>query len=58
MLFRSVEVEGEKELIEYSVDDLKFKRRHKKEKTNLDDAELRELENLEKREGKSKLGDD
>ncbi len=53
-----VEVEDEKELREYPVDDLKFKRRHKKDKNDINDAELKALEKLEKKEGKSKLDDE
>ena len=51
----------EKEIREYKVDQLKFKPRKKKgkggEKQAADgpDAELKQLEALEKREGKSKL---
>ena len=46
----------EKEIREYRVDQLKFKPRRKKEKVVVD-AELKQLEALEKREGKSKLDD-
>jgi cell fate regulator YaaT (PSP1 superfamily) len=52
-----VEVNDEKEVREYKVDDLKFKRRYKKESLNLNDEELKNLEMLEKREGKSKIDD-
>ncbi|MFI3176587.1 MAG: stage 0 sporulation family protein [Eubacteriales bacterium] len=45
----------EKEAVEYPVAELHFKRRHRKEKAKVADAELKELEKLEKREGKSKL---
>ena len=50
----------EKEIHEYKVEQLRFKKRHgKKEKHNAaEDKELKELENLEKKEGKSKLNDD
>ncbi|MCR4739408.1 MAG: stage 0 sporulation family protein [Lachnospiraceae bacterium] len=49
----------EKEIKEYKVSDLKFRPRHKKEKQNDDNnAELKELERLEKSDGKSKLDDD
>ena len=44
----------EKEIQEYLVDDLIFKPRRKKEKLQMDD-ELKALEELEKKEGKSKL---
>ncbi|MBQ1172724.1 MAG: stage 0 sporulation family protein [Lachnospiraceae bacterium] len=47
----------EKDIMEYHVDDLRFKRHHKKEKIDVNDAELKELENLERQEGKSKLDD-
>ena len=52
---RAVE-KDEKEIREYRVDQLKFKPRRKKEKVVVD-AELKQLEALEKREGKSKLDD-
>lgn len=49
----------EKEIREYKVEQLKFKARRKKEKdkSNVSDAELKHLEALEKKEGKSKLND-
>ena len=55
-----VENGDEKEIHEYKAEQLRFKRRHgKKDKHNgADDKELKELENLEKKEGKSKLNDD
>lgn len=67
-----VEVGDEKEIHEYKVDQLRFKRRHGKrgdakgaekgQKGNrydmAEDKELKELEQLEKREGKSKLDED
>lgn len=55
-----VEEGDEKEIHEYKVEQLRFKRRHgKKEKNNqAEDKALKELENLEKKEGKSKLNDD
>ncbi len=46
----------EKEIREYKVEQLKFKPRRKKEKVRVDD-ELKKLEALEKKEGKSKLDD-
>lgn len=53
-----VEINDEKEIHEYKVNQLKFKRRHNKNhKMDVSDAELRELEKLEKQEGKSKLDD-
>lgn len=45
----------EKEIREYKVGQLKFRPRRKKEKVNINDAELKQLEALEKKEGKSKL---
>ena len=50
-----VEVNDEKEIREYRADQLRFKRRFKKEKIDVHDKELRELEKLEKQENKSKL---
>ncbi|MBQ6695586.1 MAG: stage 0 sporulation family protein [Lachnospiraceae bacterium] len=53
-----VENGDEKEIREYEVGKLRFKRRHnKKEKMDLTKEEMRELERLEKQEGKSKLND-
>lgn len=54
-----VESEDEKEIHEYKVEQLRFKRRHgKKEKVNAEEEKaLKELEKLEKSEGKSKLDD-
>lgn len=46
----------EKEVREYKVEDLKFRPKRRKERVNLEDAALKELEILEKKEGKSKLG--
>lgn len=47
-----VDVGDEKEIQEYSVDQLHFKKRHgKKNKAGNEDAELKELENLEKQDG-------
>lgn len=51
-----VEVEDEKEIREYKVDHLKFKRKQKKE-SYINDAALKTLEELERQEGKSKLED-
>ncbi|MFI3201361.1 MAG: stage 0 sporulation family protein [Eubacteriales bacterium] len=48
----------EKEIIEYPVEELQFKRRHRKNKNEVADANLKELEKLEKKEGKSKLNGD
>lgn len=47
----------EKEIREYKVSQLKFRPKRRKEKINVNDAELKALEALEKREGKSKLDD-
>jgi cell fate regulator YaaT (PSP1 superfamily) len=48
----------EKELREYKVEELKFKPKRHHEKININDEELKELEALERKEGKSKLDDD
>ena len=57
-----VEVDDEKEILEYPVDSLRFKKKfNKSQKIELDDPELKELEKLERKErqeGKSKLNDD
>lgn len=45
----------EKEIREYKVDQLRFKPRKRKKKTEVEDAELKKLEALEKKDGKSKL---
>ncbi len=45
---------GEKELAEYNISDLNFRPRRKKEKVKMDD-ELKRLEALEKKDGKTKL---
>lgn len=47
----------EKEIREYKVEQLKFKPRKKKGKVDVEDAELKKLEALEKKEGKSKLNE-
>ena len=47
----------EKEVKDYHTSELSFKPRRKKERNTTDDAELKALEMLEKREGKSNLGD-
>ena len=46
----------EKEIRDYKVDQLKFRPKRRRESANMD-AELKQLEALEKREGKSKLDD-
>ena len=43
-----VDVDDEKEIHEYKVSQLRFKKRHKKEKMDLSKEELKELEKLEK----------
>lgn len=53
-----IEKDDEKAIQEYKVDQLHFKRKHKNAKVELSDKELKELEKLEKQEGKSKLDDD
>lgn len=53
-----VDVDDEKEIQEYKVDQLRFKRKHKNHKMDVSDAELKELEKLEKQDSnKSKLDD-
>lgn len=52
-----VDTGDEKDVMEYHVDQLRFKRRHRKDKMDVNDEELKELEKLEKQEGKSKLDD-
>ena len=54
-----VNVDDEKEIQEYRVDQLRFKRRHgKNRKMDVNEAELKELEKLEKQDSsKSKLDD-
>ncbi|NLG03296.1 MAG: stage 0 sporulation family protein [Clostridia bacterium] len=51
-----VDIDDEKEIQEYKVEQLKFKPKHKKEH-KISDKELEKLELLEKKEGKSKLDD-
>ena len=53
-----VDIDDEKELREYPVRQLKFKPKKKKEKVNIADKELKQLEALERKEGKSKLNDE
>ena len=54
-----VNVDDEKEIQEYRVDQLRFKRKHNKNrKVDVSEAELRELEKMEKQDSaKSKLDD-
>ena len=47
----------EKEIREYKVEDLRFKPKRKRDSNNINDDELKALEALERREGKSKLDD-
>ncbi len=47
----------EKELVEYKVDDLRFSPRRRKSHIIVEDQELKKLEGLEKKEGRSKLED-
>ena len=47
----------EKEIREYKVDRLRFKPKRRKESFNVSDEELKELEALERQEGKSKFDD-
>lgn len=48
----------EKEVREYKVEDLIFRPKKKRDRVNIEDEELRELELLEKKEGKSLLDDE
>jgi cell fate regulator YaaT (PSP1 superfamily) len=52
-----VNIKDEKEIREYRVDQLKFKPRRRRDKAQVTDEELKVLEALEKKEGKSKLDD-
>lgn len=47
----------EKEIREYKVEQLRFRPKRKRERVNVNDAELKQLEALEKKERKSKLDD-
>jgi len=49
--------DDEKEIHEYKVEQLKFKKKVKKEKIEITEKELKELEKFESQEGKSKLDD-
>ena len=51
------EKDDEKEIQEYKVGQLRFKRKHKNMRMEVNDEELKKLEKLEKQEGKSKLDD-
>lgn len=46
---------GDKDIQEYKVDELSFRPKRRKEKLNISDEELKVLEELERKEGKSKL---
>lgn len=48
----------EKEIREYSVDEIKFKPKKRNEKVQINDQELKALEELERREGKSRMNED
>lgn len=52
-----IDVDNEKEIREYKVDQLRFRRKHKHNKVDVADEELKALEKLEKEESKSKLED-
>ena len=52
-----IEKDDEKEIQEYKVGQLRFKRKHKNMRMEVNDEELKKLEKLEKQEGKSKLDD-
>jgi len=53
-----VEVDNEKEMREYKASELRFRtKRRRGRNQNIDDAELKALEDLEKQEGKSKIDD-
>lgn len=52
-----IDVDNEKELREYKVEQLRFRRKHKHNKVDVADAELKALEKLEREETKSKLED-
>lgn len=53
-----VEVNDEKEIQEFHVDELKFRPRKRKDKLKISKEELKELEGLEDKEGASKLDDE
>ncbi len=52
-----VEINDEKEIREYKVEQLKFKPKRRRETLNINDEELKALEALERQEGKSKFDD-
>lgn len=47
-----------KEIEEYKIEDLKFKPKRRRNDADVNDSELKELEALERQEGKSRLDDD
>lgn len=52
-----IEINDEKEIREYKVEQLKFKPKRRREALNINDEELKALEALERQEGKSKFDD-
>ncbi|MBO5459883.1 MAG: stage 0 sporulation protein, partial [Lachnospira sp.] len=48
----------EKEVREYPVSELRFKARRRNDKLHIDDKELKQLEELERMEGKSHINDE
>ncbi|MFV0465821.1 MAG: stage 0 sporulation family protein [Lachnospiraceae bacterium] len=52
-----IEINDEKEIREFKISELKFKPKRKKEKMNLSQKELKELEALEDHGGKSRIDD-
>lgn len=52
-----ITVNDEKEIRDYKVSELKFKRRRRNDSMNINDEELKALEALERKEGKSKIDD-
>ena len=56
-LVKVIVEKDEKEIREYKVEQLKFKPRRKKGRVEVEDSELKKLEALEKKEGKSKLNE-
>ncbi len=50
--------DDDKEIREYPVEEIKFKPKRRVDKVQINDQELRELEELERKEGKSHLNDD
>lgn len=52
-----VTVNDEKEIRDYKVSELKFKKKKKRDNEKINDSELKQLEELEKKEGKSRFDD-